>query len=447
MSIKRSFFNVELDELANGDLLLFNTLTTAFGIVEKRMRQAYETAEELDVDTITDPEMLENIEVMKRHRFFVDRDLDEHKLYQYWERTGRYSSDTFGLTIAPTLNCNMRCPYCFEDKLNKVMDDDTQEALLKFVKTKLTTGAYKKFSTSWYGGEPLLKKDIIEYLSGEFIKLCDEYHIEYKSEIITNGILLDKDTALMLKEKCKISFVQITIDGTREIHNKRRLLANEGDSFEIITNNIDSARNTIFIMVRCNIDKTNLGEAEKLIDYFLKERKWGDTVGLYFAPIEKISSHCETNSSHCYSRQEFGLIEAELLRKIYDRGSFQLIQYLYPTSQVVSCAAISTNFYVVDPVGNLYKCWNVMSDSSKNVGNIFTGEKMNRENLSWLCMDTPSQCMECKLLPLCNGGCPHQRLLHDNTPTCWNKTISFKENLRIVFEEYKKRNPVCEGEQ
>ncbi len=442
MTLKQSFFNVEIDELTGGELLLFNTLTTAFGIVEKKMRQLYETIEEVDIASITDDELLENIKVMRNHKFLVDKDIDELKLYKYWERTGRYSSDTFGLTIAPTLNCNMRCPYCYEDKLDKAMDDKTQEALIKFVKNKLESGVYKKFATSWFGGEPLLKKDIIEYLSGEFIRLCKENNIEYKSEIITNGILLDRETALMLKEKCKVSFVQITVDGIREIHNKRRILASHGDSFEIITNNIDAAKDIIFIMVRCNIDRTNINEAEKLIDYFLTERKWGEAVGLYFAPVENISDHCKTNSSHCYSRQEFGLIESDLLRKIYDRGSFKLIQYLYPTSQVVSCAAISTNFYVVDPLGNLYKCWDVMSDSSKNVGDIFNGELMNRENLNWLCMDTPIQCLECNLLPLCNGGCPHRRLINDNTPTCWNKTVSFKENLRIVFEEYKKLNHI-----
>ena len=51
----------------------------------------------------------------------------------------------------------------------------------------------KRFSVSWYGGEPLMALPIIEKLSEAFFRLCEENGVKYTESIVTNGYLLTKE--------------------------------------------------------------------------------------------------------------------------------------------------------------------------------------------------------------------------------------------------------------
>lgn len=46
--------------------------------------------------------------------FLLEEDIDELELIRNSLLMSRYSTDFLGLTIAPTSNCNFRCPYCYE---------------------------------------------------------------------------------------------------------------------------------------------------------------------------------------------------------------------------------------------------------------------------------------------------------------------------------------------
>ena len=68
------------------------------------------------------------------------------------------------------------------------MSADTQAALIKFVESHLDSA--KNFSVTWYGGEPLLTKDIIYNLSEKFLELCKNNSVEYDAFIVTNASLM-----------------------------------------------------------------------------------------------------------------------------------------------------------------------------------------------------------------------------------------------------------------
>lgn len=65
--------------------------------------------------------------------------------------------------------------------------------------------------------------------------------------------------------------VQITLDGPPEIHNKRRRMPNGEDTFYKIVNNIVEACNIIPIVIRINVDKTNIKFVNKIIDVFIEK--------------------------------------------------------------------------------------------------------------------------------------------------------------------------------
>ena len=89
------------------------------------------------------------------------------------------------------------------------MSRDVQEAITSYVRQQLEDETVKAFSVVWYGGEPLLKKDVIAGLSEAFMNICKANEVTYNASIITNGYLVDEETAKLLKD-CSVSFAQVT---------------------------------------------------------------------------------------------------------------------------------------------------------------------------------------------------------------------------------------------
>ena len=122
--------------------------------------------------------------------------------------------------ISITNRCNLHCEYCYEKKLNTKMgmlDDKTTRAVIKFVNSIPNTG-----TIYYFGGEPLLGKEIIKkitletkassyiittngtLLDEEYIKWCSEHGVKFNvshdgADLSARGI--DPD---VLNEKIKI---------------------------------------------------------------------------------------------------------------------------------------------------------------------------------------------------------------------------------------------------
>lgn len=65
------------------------------------------------------------------------------------------------------------------------------------------------------------------------------------------------------------------------------------------------------------------------------------------------------------------------------------------------------NNYVIDLLGDLYKCWNEIGRKEKVVGNVVEGFLYNNVMVEYLNYEViiDKKCMECKVLLVCMGGC------------------------------------------
>ncbi|GAA0790354.1 radical SAM/SPASM domain-containing protein [Hathewaya limosa] len=435
MKYKKSKYNIIIDKLENGNILLFNTFTCAFGVLQNNNVSFYNDIENVEVNNL-DNEYKELIELMVKQGFIVEEDLDEFQLLKVREKLARYSSTRQRhLTIAPTLACNMACPYCFENKRDrKGMSDETKKILIKFIEGFIKDAEF--FEVVWFGGEPLLELETIRQLSKEFIKICDKKQIEYKSSIVTNGILLDSKTATILESECKLTHAQITIDGLRNTHNKRRILKNGESSFDIIVNNIDSIKNKIPISIRVNVDKNNEKEVNKLIDFFVLEKKWGkdDKVRFYFGPIEKSTEECRISDSKCFNAIEFAELLKNVYEKLYNLGYTHCFDKLFSGNKIMSCGAITKNSLVIDAEGDIYTCWNALGFKEYCVGNVRKTLMLNGKWLQWLSLDYPDVCTKCEFLPMCQGSCAFKRLQNGNIPKCSFNKLSYKDLLKYIYK-------------
>ncbi len=386
--------------------------------------------------------------------FVIDGSIDELAALQIANRVTRYSTDSLVMTLVVTHNCNFDCVYCYEDRELPSMGVDVQDKLIQFVteqKDKLS-----EIGITWFGGEPLAARDVIQRLSVKLIDLCIESGIDYHADIITNGYLLTRTVAQELRD-LGVTSAQITLDGTAEIHDQRRPLVSGRPTFDRILDNIMEVHDLIPIVIRMNLDSSNLSEANKLID-FLADNGLEEKVQLSFAPVHDEGKGCRERSET--DREQTcegcaGIGGARLLRlaefgkeyvQLYQHGVNRGFPFNYlPQSKANACTADLANSYVVEPDGKLHKCWQTVTDPEQSIGTVFTGTKINQNHAKWLTFDPFSleKCKRCRVLPICMGWCPI-KIMNDPSPESCNVIKHTLTEELILYNANLNNSPVQE---
>ena len=417
-------FFVPLDEDIDENYIAYNAKTGALAIIDKKQYEGVIRFINAEA-TIHDYELEEDL---KYGGFIVGDHENELDALRYNSQICRYHSSVMNLIIAPTFDCNFACIYCFEKdviKSESKMSFEIQDKLVDFI-NKNAKGL-TKLNVNWYGGEPLAAFDVITSLSARIIQLCAENNIEYSSEMITNGYMLNKDVLSRIKELC-ISSIQITLDGTKEIHDARRPLKGGLPTFDTIVNNLRLCKDYLDykVMLRINIDKDNECEVSK-INRLLEENGLHEVVLPYLGIVTN-SNDC-TPESACYS-----VAEASDLMLYYNTQNQEISNKSFPKQKGNYCCADRYADFVVAPDGKLYKCFNDIGIDKYAVGDL-TNESYSNTSFEYSYMlydpTKDKKCTACKLLPICMGGCPRKRILNEGE-RCIIEKYNFENYLKSV---------------
>jgi uncharacterized protein len=407
--MKQSMYNIV--EKVDDGCIIYNTFTG--GIIH--LNNQYEN-KFLDTND-SDEHFIEN---MLRGGFWVADDVEEFSRVAEISRLARNQLNQQGFTIAPTMACNFRCPYCFEDgRRYNTMSREIAEKTTTFINN--ATSSNESLVISWYGGEPLLQPQLIESIT----KGIDNWSDRLSASIITNGFFLDERMAEFLKSY-NVRHAQVTIDGPPDIHNSRRCLPNGNDTFFVILKNIAQSCDYMSISIRINLDKTNLNRADEIFEY-LDDFDLCGKVSLYLATVDDINDSIP--SSICLASHEFSDFEADF----YSRNLRKGYTYIHlPSFNPSICGAVSKSMCVIDPSGNLYKCWNEVNDVTKSYGSVLYPETNNNLSL-WQEYDflQYDECNECKFLPICMGGCPYHAIV-SNKKNCVTAKYNYKQMLCLM---------------
>lgn len=146
------------------------------------------------------------------------------------------------ITLQVTQECNFRCKYCVYSGgyLNRThspknMDWSMARKGIDFLYAHSRDS--RVVYLGFYGGEPLLRYDLIEKSISYANSLFEGKHLNFT--ITTNGSLLTKKMIeFFLKNDVKIT---ISLDGPAEIQDKNRKFAsNDRGTFNTVYNNIKS---------------------------------------------------------------------------------------------------------------------------------------------------------------------------------------------------------------
>lgn len=427
--MKSSEYNIYIQN--SGNEYAFNSITCAFAAVEP------EFFEVLDSPDAVQAEPLKHLrQQMQFGGFLVDDDVDERFLLKMRSWQGKFSEHGLGLTIAPTLACNFACPYCYETRDNHMMSQEVQDAIANLVSHRVQRD--KPVGVTWYGGEPLLALDIIQALSDRFVSSCKNVEANYSAYIITNGYLLD-DSAISTLLACGVHGAQITIDGPERVHDTRRILVGGGRSFKRIVDNAKQAmKRGITVDIRINVDRTNDDAVVELLELLADEGF--SSCNVSFGHVNAYTEACSSVESSCFNVAEYAQKTVEYQKALLNFG-FKCERYpLYPGVKANYCCADNASSVVIDPLGYLYKCWNDVGVHQKSVGSVLHPTELTASeqmNLARYVLWSPFEhddCVACKLLPICMGGCPYEGIRHGGTPECEKWKYNLKKILDFIVE-------------
>ncbi|MBU5613619.1 geopeptide radical SAM maturase [Geomonas azotofigens] len=306
----------------------------------------------------------------------------------------------FKISVVLNLDCNLDCGYCFEGEFRcgHYMSEATADLLVQaLIRERIAQGW--DVTISFYGGEPLLSQDLIRRISEPLRAAAQSHGVTYAFNLVTNGTLLDRNTALQLLPLGLLG-AKFTLDGPREIHDVQRPYASGAGSFDIIVDNLVQVCDLISIQLGANFRPENYREFPRLLDQLPRYGITPDKLAVVmFTPVVSAGGCSDVNSGCALSEEPWLMEAVPFLREAtLARG------YRAPTLKPSACIVELKDNLVVDCTGRFYKCPAFMGTQELSVGSLSEGLKDYRASHgigNWQ-VDT---CLECSYLPLCFGGC------------------------------------------
>jgi len=340
----------------------------------------------------------------------------EAKLYRsrYLDFIDSRDRDEIQIFFVTNYSCNFACTYCYQDQYNNPHLELNNEIIDAFFSYVLKEFAGRKKYITIFGGEPLLpgkkQKDLISYI----LKKSLESDLEIS--FVTNGYSLDEYTDIL--KKGKIREVQVTLDGTEDMHNSRRFLKGGDGTFNRIVNGIDAClENGIDINLRMVADKENIENLPDLSQFAI-DKGW--TKSPYFKT--QIGRNYELH--HCQSAPDKLFDRVSLFEKIYEltKEHPQIVEFYKPAYSVAkflsengelpdplfdACPACKTE-WAFDYTGQIYSCTATVGKADESLGSFYP-EITRRDSIieEWERRDVTSipECKDCSVQLACGGGC------------------------------------------
>lgn len=409
----------------DGVVALFNAATGAVIRLEGRdavaLSQCLTTIEErLSAGDIDDVQFHR----LRRGGFVVPETVDEVEAIQerYWRARGE---TPVVLTITTTMDCNLGCYYCYEERSGAKLERSDVSSIVDLARQAVENSGKRALHVDWYGGEPLLNASLIESASSALQSYCAESDVKYVASIISNGTSWPEDVEDFVTRH-RIRQVQISFDGLRSNHNKRRRYRKGqigSDSFARAVDLVDKLVRCTRVDVRFNIDRGNQADLIPFID-FAEQRGWFEAAFPAVFQPARLSSYSGSSAfmrRHELTLEEFDILRARARGRLDRIGKIEESELpdgvLLPKTSV--CAALASSSVVIGAEGRTYRCGLQVGENKRAVGAIASRQDPDiaTPDKEWWETFDPTlapTCSRCSFLPVCWGGCPKKHLEGDD---------------------------------
>ncbi len=315
--------------------------------------------------------------------------------------------------------CNLRCEYCFyryldqQVKSESIMTDEMLTALIKqLLEVNPTTCEFL-----WHGGEPLIAGISFFERVVELQSRLNWNGARMVNSIQTNGALLDDRWASFLKiQGFKVG---ISIDGPEHIHDHHRANVGGGGSFKTVMRGIERCRKEgIDAGAIAVVTAYSSQFSDEMYDFFLHSGFRKLSLNPAFE-TDQDGKLCEFSVSD----EQFGVFSERLLRRWLedDDPGFEIRQFTEPlrgmlggSSSACVFAGNCKMFLDIHPNGDVRPCHSIRGEAPVfgNLRQHRIAEILTRENYQQFVAHAerlPADCLSCRWLPICHGGCTDHR--------------------------------------
>lgn len=355
--------------------------------------------------------------------------------------------------IVPSYACNLNCTYCYEKTYDiqhsnikdKKTGIDKQFVVIDHIieNIRKNGGLFPnkdiKITIMWWEPLLLIQKMIISYI----IKNAEKRW--YKINIITNGVEVNSFISI-LKNKT-VEHIQITLDGTKDIHDKRRIFTDWKWSFEMIINNIKEVLcNWIKVYLRVNVDKENIYNLPKLANLIVSTFENRDNLYPYIYILQDWGCSWQQNvvEENIAIQQVFEMEKnfpnISIFRKKFHPEPFiESIFNNIPYQPVLRHCWASKNQFILDYKWNIYKCWHWIWNKDYKVWEFDDNLKFNEQNKLWQDRSTTNlkECKTCIYRYICWTWCPAATHWWGSyTDTDKPRCVDYKSLIHSLVEKY-----------
>lgn len=389
---------------ANG--IIYHTATRGLLLVRSDLWEILrtfslgESASTCKVDSLSATKA--ELELLRKNRIIVSADEDERFFARYILNTMKFDTSQMGAFISFTSRCNFACGYCYQDfRKGSAPSDLTQRRwhqLFAFITKRVEELGVRNLSIALFGGEPLLDLEMVLRACHD-LKSLEKNGCRSRITLITNGSLLSPSVWKELEPY--VEFVQVTVDGNREIHDRCRPYFDGTGSYEVILENVSALlrQSPGRLGLRVNIQPETLPGVRDLLKDLSHLGMQQTLAAIGFHGVEPTQQQICAGVSNTRDVIRIASEVSELFVTAASMG--------FPVAkafEVGPCMFTAANSVVVDEQLRLYKCPALLYWRSTGRLNAQGRAELSEEWYEAVGYE-PRCAVTCKYGPICYGGC------------------------------------------
>ncbi|MBR1832561.1 MAG: radical SAM protein [Ruminiclostridium sp.] len=301
-------------------------------------------------------------------------------------------------TLHLTENCNLGCVYCPNPKSAKRMSDD-----VLYAACELAFSRGKGAGFCFFGGEPLLAKDLIYKAIDRCTELSAKTGKKANYKMTTNGTLLDE---AFLERSCSVGMmIGLSFDGLMQ--DKSRCFKDGSGSRETVEKN-----------ARLLLSRIPNAYAMMTVAPFAVSSYFDSVRYLYSLGFRRIIATIAYGNKVSWTDSDIDLLRSELDRiaEFYTDILLNGVRFYFSPfdSKITECIKdkntadhchLGFRQMPIDTDGSIYPCTQFVGDKDWYIGNVFDGIDVNRQIVISKRASMPEECRECELNRRCTNSC------------------------------------------